>query len=173
MGRRSWLTELLNNQILPSIAQLSDLDEGRAECQQLAQSLRDQWLEHGQTDLKQQQSLMDQTRRAIKDKFGEDHFSLNAIKFTTEEYTRLNDEKQRSVAERNEDVKSLENPDAIVAEAVRLLDSPEWAEVSAGLAVLTGRRSSELLSTAQFEPKSQWSVVFYRGTQTQGGIENP
>ena len=91
-----------------------------------------QWIEHGHTDLKQQQSLMDQTRRAIKDKFGQDHFSLNAIKFTTEEYTRLNDEKQRSVAERNEDVKSLENPDAIVAEAVRLLDSPEWAEVSAG-----------------------------------------
>lgn len=97
MGKRSWLTERLNNEILPSIAQLNESDEGKAQCQKLAQSLRDYWIEHGQTDLKQQQSLMDQTRRAIKDKFGEDHFSLDFIKFTTEEYTRLNDEKQRSV----------------------------------------------------------------------------
>ena len=171
MGNRSWLTELLNYKVLPSIAQLNDSEEGRTECQKLAQTLRDQWSEHGQTDLKQQQSLMDQTRRAIKDKFGADHFSLDSIKFTTEEYTRLNDEKQRSVAERNEDVKSLENPDAIVAEAVRLLDSPEWAEVSAGLAVLTGRRSSELLSTAQFEPKTHWSVVFTGALKRRGELK--
>jgi hypothetical protein len=114
---------------------------------------------------------MDQTRRAIKDQLGEDHFSLDYIKFSTEEYTQLNDEKQRSVAERNEDVKPLHNPDGIVATAVRLLESPEWSEVAAALAVLTGRRSSELLSTAKFEPKTRWSVVFTgalkRGGETQ------
>jgi Telomere resolvase len=171
MGKRFWLTELLNNEILPSIAQLSDSDEGKAQCQKLAQTLRDHWIEHGQTDLRQQQSLMDQTRRVIKDKFGDGHFSLDYIKFTTEEYTRLNDEKQRSVAERNEDVKQIENPDGIVAEAVRLLDSPEWAEVAAGLAVLTGRRSSELLSTAQFEPKTHWSVVFTGALKRKGEMK--
>jgi hypothetical protein len=58
-------------------------------------------------------------------------------------------------------------PDAIVAMAVRLLDLPEWAEVVAGLAVLTGRWVSELLATAQFEPKSLWSVIF-RGALKRG-----
>ncbi len=171
MGKRSWLTDLLNHEILPSIAHLNDSDEGKTACQKLAQTLRDHWIEHGQTDLKQQQSLMDQTRRAIKDRFGDGHFSLDYIKFTTEEYTRLNDEKQRSVAERNEDVKQLENPDGIVAEAVRLLDSPEWAEIAAGLAVLTGRRSSELLSTAQFEPKTHWSVIFTGALKRKGEMK--
>jgi len=55
------------------IAQLSGSDEDKAQCQKLAQTLRDQWSGHGQTELKQQQSLMDQTRRAIKDKFGDGH----------------------------------------------------------------------------------------------------
>ncbi|MEP0872800.1 telomere resolvase [Trichocoleus desertorum AS-A10] len=133
--------------------------------------MRQEWSDRGAQALNQQQSLMDQTRRAIKDHLGEDHFSLDSIKFSTEKYTQLNDEKQRSVSERNEDVKPLHNPDGIVATAVRLLESPEWSEVAAALAVLTGRRSSELLSTAKFEPKTRWSVVFTgalkRGGETQ------
>ncbi|MBW4489911.1 MAG: telomere resolvase [Trichocoleus desertorum ATA4-8-CV12] len=160
MGKRAWLSHLIDNDYLPAIALLSDSPQDRAKAQQLAARMRQEWSDRGALALNQQQSLMDQTRRAIKDQLGEDHFSLDYIKFSTEEYTQLNDEKQRSVSERNEDVKPLHNPDGIVATAVRLLESPEWAEVAAGLAVLTGRRSSELLSTAKFEPKTRWSVVF-------------
>ncbi|MBD1848346.1 hypothetical protein H6F89_34360 [Cyanobacteria bacterium FACHB-63] len=111
---------------------------------------------------------MDQLRRAIKDALGEDHFSLDYIGFSTGEYTELNDDKQRSVAERNEDVKSIDNPDEIVAKAVRLLESPDWAEVAAGLAVLTGRRVSELLSTAQFQKTTKWSVTFTGALKRRG-----
>jgi hypothetical protein len=171
MGKRAWLSNLIDNDYLPAIAQLSDSPRGRAKAQKLAARIRQEWSDRGALALNQQQSLMDQTRRAIKDHFGDDHFSLDYIKFSTEEYTQLNDEKQRSVSERNEDVKPLHNPDGIVATAVRLLESPEWAEVAAALAVLTGRRSSELLSTAKFEPKTHWSVVFTgalkRGRETQ------
>ncbi|MBD1860078.1 MULTISPECIES: protelomerase family protein [Trichocoleus] len=171
MGKRAWLSNLIDNDYLPAIAQLSDSPRGRAKAQQLAARMRQEWSDRGAEALNQQQSLMDQTRRAIKDHLGEDHFSLDYIKFSAEEYTQLNDEKQRSVSERNEDVKPLHNPDGIVATAVRLLESPEWAEVAAALAVLTGRRSSELLSTAKFEPKTRWSVVFTgalkRGGETQ------
>ncbi|MEW6498937.1 MAG: protelomerase family protein, partial [Cyanobacteriota bacterium] len=171
MGKRAWLSDLIDNDYLPAIAQLSDSPQGRAKAQQLVTRMRQEWSDRGALALNQQQSLMDQTRRAIKDQLGEDHFSLDHIKFSTEEYTQLNDEKQRSVSERNEDVKPLHNPDGIVATAVRLLESPEWSEVAAALAVLTGRRSSELLSTAKFEPKTRWSVVFTgalkRGGETQ------
>ncbi|MEP0872812.1 telomere resolvase [Trichocoleus desertorum AS-A10] len=171
MGKRAWLSNLIDNDYLPAIALLSDSPRGRAKAQQLAARMRQEWSDRGAETLNQQQSLMDQTRRAIKDHLGEEHFSLDYIKFSTEEYTQLNDEKQRSVSERNEDVKPLHNPDGIVATAVRLLESPEWSEVAAALAVLTGRRSSELLSTAKFEPKTRWSVVFTgalkRGGETQ------
>lgn len=171
MGKRAWLSNLIDNDYLPAIAQLSNSPRGRAKAQQLVTRMRQEWSDRGALALNQQQSLMDQTRRAIKDQLGEEHFSLDYIKFSTEEYTQLNDEKQRSVSERNEDVKPLHNPDGIVATAVRLLESPEWAEVAAALAVLTGRRSSELLSTAKFEPKTHWSVVFTgalkRGRETQ------
>ncbi|MEP0872117.1 telomere resolvase [Trichocoleus desertorum AS-A10] len=171
MGKRAWLSNLIDNDYLPAIALLSDSPRGRTKAQQLVTRMRQEWSDRGALALNQQQSLMDQTRRAIKDHFGEDHFSLDYIKFSTEEYTQLNDEKQRSVSERNEDVKPLHNPDGIVATAVRLLESPEWSEVAAALAVLTGRRSSELLSTAKFEPKTRWSVVFTgalkRGGETQ------
>jgi hypothetical protein len=168
MGKRAWLSDLIDNDYLPAIALLSDSPQGRAKAQQLAARMRQEWSDRGAQALNQQQSLMDQTRRAIKDQLGEDHFSLDYIKFSTEEYTQLNDEKQRSVSERNEDLKQLHNPDGIVATAVRLLESPEWAEVAAALAVLTGRRSSELLSTAKFEPKTRWSVVF-TGALKRGG----
>jgi hypothetical protein len=168
MGKRAWLSDLIDKDYLPAIALLSDSPQGRAKAQQLASCMRQQWSERGALALNQQQSLMDQTRRAIKNRLGEAHFSLDYIKFSTEEYTQLNDEKQRSVADRNEDVKPLHNPDGIVATAVRLLESPEWAEVAAALAVLTGRRSSELLSTAKFEPKTRWSVVF-TGALKRGG----
>ena len=41
-----------------------------------------------------------------------------------------------------------------------LLDSREWAEVAAGLAVITGRRCTELLQTAEFTYASPFSVWF-------------
>jgi Telomere resolvase len=54
---------------------------------------------------------------------------------------------------------------------VELLESPEWAQVCAGLAVLTGRRSSELLSTAKFEKCSQWSVTFTGALKRRGELQ--
>lgn len=158
---RQWLTDAINNSYLPVIRKLKDTPQGHKETSNLLQHMRNDWGQHhGLSTLKQQQGCMDQVRRAIKDALGEDHWSLGIIKFSREEYIELNNQKQKRVAQRNEAVQQINNPDEIVATAVRLLDSPEWADVAAGLAVLTGRRVSELLSTAQFEVKTRWSVVF-------------
>jgi hypothetical protein len=114
---------------------------------------------------------MDTTRRALKDRLGENHFSLDYIKFSTEEYIELNNLKQGRVELKNEQIQFLDDPDAIVERAIALLDSPEWSEIAAALSVLTGRRSSEILSTARFVPCSDWSVTFTgalkRGGETQ------
>ena len=107
--------------------------------------------------LTQRLGLTDETRRVIKDHFGPDHFSLDFIKFSREEYIQINDKKQGQVADRNESVQFLDNPDEIVAKAVRLLKSPEWRDKAAELSVFTGRRSSEILS--------QIEKVFKEGAQ--------
>jgi hypothetical protein len=168
MGKRTWLENLINDHYLPAIAKLQNTPTGNQEAQKWADWMKQQWEQHGLKSLKQQQSLMDRTRRVMKDQLGEDHFALESMCFTTEEYVQINNEKQGVVSQRNEQVQFLDNPDAIVAQAVRLLNSPGWSEVAAGLSVLTGRRSSEILSTAQFVPKTKWSVTFTGALKRRG-----
>lgn len=164
---RKWLQTLVD-QFLPAVDALQDTPEGRAEAIVWATWMRQQWAEHGLVELKQQRNLMTDVRNAIKRQLGEDHLALESLNFTVAEWTAINSPIEEQVARRNEHVMLLENPDAIVAQAVRLLESREWADVAAGLVVLTGRRSSEILGTAQFQPKSQWSVTFTGALKRRG-----
>ncbi len=168
MGKRAWLDDLLANTYIPKIAQLSDTARGHNQAKAICQQLRQSWADRGLKTLTQQQGLMDETRRVLKQRFGPDHFALDFIKFSREEYVQINDQKQGRVADRNEAVQFLDNPDAIVTRAVRLLESAEWSDKAAGLSVLTGRRSSEILSTAVFEKVSQWSVSFTGALKHRG-----
>jgi hypothetical protein len=168
MGKRTWLETAIATDYLPFLARLKNNEEGHAEAEQFNEVIRSAWAARNLSELSQQQSLMDTTRRAIKDHLGEKHFNLNYIKFSTDEYITLNDAKQGRVAERNEQVQFLDDPDAIVNTAIALLKSPEWSEVAAGLSVLTGRRSSELLSTAHFTKCSKWSVTFTGALKRRG-----
>lgn len=168
MGKRAWLETAIASEYIPFLSSLDDSEEGILQAAQFNQTIRNSWSDRGLTELSQQQSLMDITRRAIKDHLGEKHFSLDCIKFDTDEYIQLNDAKQGRVAERNEQVQFLDNPDAIVEKAIALLNSPEWSQIAAGLSVLTGRRSSELLSTAQFTKCGEWSVTFTGALKRRG-----
>jgi hypothetical protein len=125
MGKRAWLNEAIANEYLPFLASLDDNEKGQTQAEQFNQTIRKSWSARGLTKLSQQQSLMDTTRKAIKNYLGEKHFSLNYIKFSTSEYIQLNDAKQGRVAERNEQVQFLDDPDAIVRKAIALLKSPE------------------------------------------------
>jgi len=162
MATPKWLLALIHDHYLPAIRELPDTPKGRRQARLWADWMKRQWAEHGLPALKQQRNLMTAVRKAIKDTLGEDHFALESMNFTTAEWIEMNNGISTRVAERNENQQFLENPDAIVSKAVRLLESREWAEVAAGLTVLTGRRSSEILSTAQFEPHptNRWSVIF-------------
>jgi len=80
------------------------------------------------------------------------------VDFDKETWTAINNRNTDSIAERI--TKFIDNPDAIVKRATVLLKSYQWSEIAAGLAVLTGRRSTEVIKTAQFEYKSKFSVVF-------------
>jgi Telomere resolvase len=93
------------------------------------------------------------------------------MNFTIEEWTTINDPIPQQVARRHENVVLLHNPDAIVALAVSLLESRQWADITAGLVVLTGRRSSEILATAEFKLKSPWSVQFTGALKRRGEVQ--
>ena len=167
---RKWLQALVD-EYLPAVAELQDTGEDQAKAIEWATWMRQQWMEHGLADLKQQRNLMTDVRNAIKRQLGENHPALDSMNFTVAEWTTINSPIEEQVARRNENVVLLENPDAIVAQAVRLLESREWAEVAAGLVVLTGRRSSEILGTARFQPKSQWSVTFTGALKRRGEVQ--
>jgi hypothetical protein len=169
MGRSAWLDRVIKEEYLPFIRSLENTQSDRVALTDFTNSMRERWSNvHNKPQLTQQQRLMDMTRRAIKDALGENHWSLSIVKLSKSEYTHINDLKQGRVAERNERVQFLDRPDEIVSRAVELLDRPDWADVAAGLAVLTGRRSAELLSTANFEVVSQRSLIFTGAVKRRG-----
>jgi Telomere resolvase len=164
---RKWLQALVD-QYIPAVEQLQNTPQDQAEALKWASWMRQKWAEYGMTALKQQRNLMTDVRGAIKTRLGTDHVALESMNFTMEEWIAINSPIDEQVARRNENVVLLDNPDAIVSQAVRLLESREWADVAAGLVVVTGRRSTEILGTANFQPKSQWSVIFSGALKRRG-----
>lgn len=167
---RKWLEKAIETDYLPVLRSLEDTPEGRQQAAALNQIIRQDWEQHGAMALPQKQGLSDELRRYIKDKLGETHWVLDYLGLTTEEYAEINDRKQGRVAARNEATQQLENPEKIVAKAVELIRRRDWADIAAGLAVLTGRRVAEVLSTAHFEKKSQWSVTFRGALKRRGEV---
>jgi hypothetical protein len=158
---RVWLDSAIEIHYLPAIARAKKSPKGKAALQTLFDEMRSDWTNRGLAKLGQQKSLLSAVRKAIKDHFGEEHWSLEIINFSTEQWVEANQATLTNLVSRNESVRFLDDPDQITAIAVRLVDhSPEWADIVAGLSLLTGRRAAELLSTATFVKISQWSVLF-------------
>ena len=105
---------------------------------------------------------MTEVRQAIKRQLAPDHFALQSMDFSSQEWTQMNNAIAERAAEQNQQQVTLEpgTVNAIVSRATNLLLSRKWADVAAALAVLTGRRSTEILKTAELELKSAYSVMF-------------
>ncbi len=87
-----------------------------------------------------------------------DHPALNVVGFTAHEWMEINSSAASATASRT--TQFLASTEAIASQANQLLQSLIWSEVAAGLAVVTGRRVSEILKTAHFTFKSTHSVMF-------------
>jgi hypothetical protein len=157
---RRWLKTLYDKQYFPAIAPLVDTPQDRQISEQWAAWMKQKWQDHGLKDLKQQRNLMTEVRQTLKQQLGEDHIALQTMNFTREEWIEINLSISDTVAIRNEQQSLIEQPNAIVDRAKMLLDSQDWAEVTAGLAVVTGRRCTELLQTAEFIYESPYTVWF-------------
>jgi hypothetical protein len=96
--------------------------------------------------------------QAIKT-FSNDHPAIALVALSSQQYRDLNNQQRGKLADRETRYFTSEQAQRLVELAIKLLDSAEWSEVGAGLAVLIGRRISEVL-LSQFAPKSDWSISF-------------
>lgn len=87
------------------------------------------------------------------------HPAIALVGLTTEQYRELNDAQRGKLADRETRYITSDQAEALVSRATNLLHSAEWSEVAAGLAVLIGRRISEIL-LSRFAPCTDWSVTF-------------
>lgn len=111
----------------------------------------------GLTQPTQQKDYLCDVRNAIR-VLDPDHPALEIVDFDTSTWIKINNRASDRLGERK--TKFLNDPDAIVKRATTLLGSYQWSEIAAGLAVVTGRRCTEVIKTAQFEYKSLYSVIF-------------
>lgn len=157
---RRWLKKLYDHPFLPAVVALEHTAQDRQVAEQWSTWMKQQWHDHGLKELKQQRNLMTEVRQALKQQLGEEHVVVETMNFSRDEWIEINLSINDTVAARNEQQGLIEQPDAIVDRAKMLLDSRDWSEVAAGLAVVTGRRCTELLQTAEFTYCSAYSVWF-------------
>ena len=150
-----WLARILDESFFPAVAPLQDTPEGREQSSAWAEWFKQQWCQQrGLCQLHQQRTPMTQMRNAIKQRLSTDHVAYEMVNFSTDEWIQMNLPSQATLQRREENQKLIYHTEAIVASATGLLDSNYWANIAAGLSVLTGRRLAELLKTRQFTQKS-------------------
>jgi len=96
-----------------------------------------------------------------------DHPAIALISPSAEEYRDLNNAQRGKLADRETRYFTSNQAQTLVDRATALLNSAEWSDVGAGLAVLIGRRISEIL-LSRFSPKSVWSLTFSEMAKKQG-----
>ncbi len=151
-GRTKWLRELIRSR-LPEI--LPEQDPNKIK--QWDYSIKEFMRERGLVEPRQQKDYWTDIRNAIST-FDPSHPALSLVGLTTKQWIKINNSDRDKL--QNRTTKLINDPDAVVTKAIALLDSPQWAEITAGLATVTGRRCSELLQTAQFSYHSPYSVIF-------------
>jgi len=149
-GAKVWLKKLLV-EMLPALPK--DLDG----CNHWFDSLIQAFEARKLVEPKQQKNYLTQVRNAIK-VIDPEHPALDVVKFDKSTWVEINNSSTDRIAERN--TKFIHNPEAIANKAKELVTSLDWSEIAAGLAVLTGRRSSEVIKTAKFSYKTKFSVMF-------------
>lgn len=126
--------------------------------QELEQSLSEELEARRLLSPAQQKNYRSNVVQALK-VIDESHPAIALVGLSTEQYRELNDQQRGVLAERETQYLTHQQVEALVEQATTLLESSEWADVAAALAVLIGRRISEIL-LSKFEPKTHWSITF-------------
>ncbi len=156
VARTKWLRQLLAEH-LPRLIELSGSKEDLEIAKEWDSLIKEKLAERGLISPHQQKNRITDVRNAIK-VIDPNHPALEVVGFTANEWIEINS--MASTESTNRTTQFLDSPEAIAQTANQLLSSRIWSEVAAGLAVVTGRRVSEILKTAHFTFKSTYSVMF-------------
>jgi hypothetical protein len=137
---------------------LVDLVAGDLSAQGFASRVNELLEERNLQTISQQKNPRSNIVQALK-AINESHPAIAIVGLTGEQYRDLNEVQRGRLAERETKFFSGEQAEELVERATRLLESAEWSDVAAALAVLIGRRISEILLSG-FEWKSEWSLSF-------------
>lgn len=164
---RAWLDERLSV-LIPALQGKSEADIAELCAQELAD-----WKARPGIKFSSLRPVMTAARKALGQikltpenryrnaRTGKDeHIALKYLNFTIEEWAELNQVGQAKLAENLEDQRLLDQPQAVIERAEKLLHSERWDDLLTGLALATGRRLTELLKTGRFFPKTQYTVTF-------------
>jgi len=101
-----------------------------------------------------------------------EHPAIAHVLLPSSVYTVMNNEQASRLNARENKFFTSQQANLLVERAIALLESDEPDEVAAGLAVLVGRRISEIL-ISQFKPKTAYSLLFSEAVKRrgEGGLE--
>jgi len=150
-GSTKWLKQFIRFYVL-------ELETERMSPEAFAHELEEEFASRGLDTPAQQKNYRSNVVQAIK-VFDPEHPAIDLVSLSTEQYRILNDQQRERIADRETRFITSEAAEAIVERAKALIGSAEWSEVGAGLAVLIGRRISEILIST-FSLKSAWSLNF-------------
>lgn len=148
-GATKWLKQFIR-------FYLAQLAKGTLKPEDFADELNQEFASRRLDTDAQQKNYRSNVVQALKI-LDPEHPAIALVALSTEQYRVLNDAQKERIADR--ETRFIDDPEAIVALAQRLLDSTEWSDVSAGLAMLIGRRISEIL-LSEFTLKTPWSLSF-------------
>jgi hypothetical protein len=150
-GSTKWLKQFIRFYI-------AELQAGRLSAEAFAEALEQEFASLMLNTPAQQKNYRSNVVQAIK-VFNPEHPVIDLVSLSTKQYRILNDQQRERIADRETRFITSEAAEAIVERARALIGSAEWSEVGAGLAVLIGRRISEILIST-FSLKSAWSLNF-------------
>ncbi|MBL1178200.1 protelomerase family protein [Pantanalinema sp. GBBB05] len=97
------------------------------------------------------------------------HPVIPFVLLPSEVYTQLNNEQANRLNARENKFFSIQQANELVDRAIALLESDKPDAVAAGLAVLVGRRISEILISG-FKPKTAYSLLFSEAVKRRGEV---
>ncbi|MGF1523288.1 MAG: protelomerase family protein [Leptolyngbyaceae cyanobacterium] len=150
-GATKWLQQFIR-------FYLSELQAGRLSPEAFANELEEEFASRNLKTAKQQKNYRSNVVQALK-VLDSEHPAIALVGLSTAQYRALNDEQKARIADRETQFIDKEIVGTIVEIAEHLLESEEWSDVGAGLAILIGRRISEIL-LSEFSLKTAWSLNF-------------
>jgi hypothetical protein len=105
-------------------------------------------------------------RNAIKE-LDPNHVALQYFKLSYGETRSYKASYKKQIKAEQSNLKPLAADDIII-QAETLLESNSYLALALGLMLLSGRRATEILKTASFEPATEYSVIFSGQLKTKG-----